>query len=79
MEKIDTKGLFICPHCRFHHHVFRVTCPNCGRVLVRDFSEKVTSSRESEPTEIYTGKFLLKAIAILTLIWIVILLYFYLA
>ena len=76
MERFDTRGLFTCPHCKCHHHVFRVTCPNCGRVLVRDFSEKFTTSEEYDSTDIYTGKFLIKAIAVLTLVWIAILLFF---
>lgn len=77
MDSFDTKALFTCPHCKYHHRVFRITCPNCGRILIRDISEKPASTRDSRKTDIYTGRFLLKAIAILTLIWIAILLFFY--
>lgn len=77
MDKSDTKGLFICPHCQYHHRVFRVTCPNCGRVLVRDLSAKTASLQDFHKTDVISGRGLITAIAILTVIWIAVLLFFY--
>jgi len=48
-------------------------------VLVRDFSEKINPPQDEEKTGLYSGQFLLKWMGIITLIWIVILLLFYLS
>jgi predicted RNA-binding Zn-ribbon protein involved in translation (DUF1610 family) len=77
MENLNTKGFFTCPHCGFHHRVFRITCPNCGRLLVRDLSNSLADLDKREEKDKYSWQFVAKGIAALFLIWIIILLSIY--